>query len=203
MRTSTEIAKRPRGRPRAFDREEALNAAGQRFRTHGFAATSLDDLSEATGVNRPSLYAAFGDKRAMYLAALGRTEAWLTESFDGLLEAKLPLYEAVERMLRYSINIYLSGEKGPSGCIALNTATAEAVTDPEIRAALGRVLALEDAKVEAILAQAGSPSPAAHAAIVTGMLHSLSIRARAGETKEAMVAMAQACADLVARDCRT
>ena len=198
MRNSTEIAKRPRGRPRAFDRDAALSAAGQRFRTHGYAGTSLDDLTDATGVNRPSLYAAFGDKRALYLAALARTEQWLTGSFEGLLRADVPLHEAVARMLRYSIDIYLSGETGPSGCIALNTATVEAVTDPEIRAALGRVLALEDRMVTAILAQAGSATPAAHAAIVTGMLHSLSIRARAGESKESMTRLALDCADVVA-----
>jgi AcrR family transcriptional regulator len=171
---------------------------GQRFRTQGFAATSLDDLADATGVNRPSLYAAFGDKRAMYLAALARTEIWLTGSFEGLLRADLPLRKAVERMLCYSIDVYLSGDTGPSGCIALNTATVEAVTDPEIRDALGRVLALEDRMVEAILAKAGSPAPHAHAGIVTGVLHSLSIRARAGESKESMVAIALATADLIA-----
>lgn len=198
MRNSTEITRRPRGRPRAFDRDTALGAMGQRFRTQGFAGTSLDDLADAAGVNRPSLYAAFGDKRAMYLAALERTEAWLTGSFDGLLRANLPLRKAVERMLVFSIDVYLSGDTGPSGCIALNTATVEAVTDPEIRAALNRVLELEDRMVEAILAQAGSPSPGAHAAIVTGMLHSLSIRARAGESKESMTAIAMAAADLIA-----
>lgn len=199
MRTSTEIARRPRGRPRAFDRDAALGAAGQRFRTQGFAGTSLDDLAEATGVNRPSLYAAFGDKRALYLAALERTEAWLTGSFQGLLNADpLPLRAVVERMLRFSIDVYLSGDTGPSGCIALNTATVEAVNDPEIRAALARILALEDRMVEAILTKAGSPAPKAHTAIVTGVLHSLSIRARAGESKEAMTQIAIDCADLVA-----
>lgn len=198
MRNSTEIARRPRGRPRAFDRDAALGAAGQRFRTQGFAGTSLDDLAEATGVNRPSLYAAFGDKRALYLAALERTETWLQGSFDGLLRADLPLRDVVERMLRFSIDVYLSGDTGPSGCIALNTAPVEAVSDPEIRDALRRVLALEDRMVEAILTQAGSPAPQAHTAIVTGLLHSLSIRARAGETKEAMTRLAVDCADLVA-----
>lgn len=197
MRTGTEITRRPRGRPRAFDRDTVLGAAGQRFRTQGFAGTSLDDLAEATGVNRPSLYAAFGDKRALYLAALDSTEAWLTGSFENLLRADLPLRAAVERMLRYSIDVYLSGDTGPAGCIALNTATVEAVTDPEIRAALARILALEDRMVEAILTQAGSPAPKAHTAIVTGVLHSLSIRARAGESKEAMTRIAIDCADLV------
>jgi AcrR family transcriptional regulator len=197
MRTGTEI-KRARGRPRSFDRETVLQAAGQRFRTHGFAATSLDELADATGLNRPSLYAAFGDKRALYLAALGRTEGWLTQGFANLRKADLPLRAMLERLFAFTIDVYLSGERGPSGCIALNTATAEAVTDPGIRAALARILALEDREIEALLAQAGSKAPHVQAALVAGILHSLSIRARAGESKDAMTAIAAACVDLVA-----
>jgi AcrR family transcriptional regulator len=199
MRTSTEIEPpKKRGRPRSFDRETALQAAGQRFRTHGFAGTSLDELAEATGLARPSLYAAFGDKRALYLAALARTETWLTQGFANLHKANLPLREALTRLFAFTIDVYLSGERGPSGCIALNTASAEAVTDPDIRAALARILAIEDQGIEAILAQAGSKAPAAHAAIVAGILHSLSIRARAGESKEAMAKIAAGCVDLIA-----
>lgn len=197
MRTGTEI-KRARGRPRSFDRETVLQAAGQRFRTHGFAATSLDELAEATGLNRPSLYAAFGDKRALYLAALARTEGWLTQGFANLRKADLPLRDMLERLFAFTIDVYLSGERGPSGCIALNTATAEAVTDPEIRAALARILALEDREIEALLAQAGSDAPAAHARLAASVLHSLSIRARAGESKDAMTAIAADCVDLIA-----
>ena len=197
MRTSTKTS-RPRGRPRNFDRDAALGAAHQRFRTFGFAATSLDELAEATGVNRPSLYAAFGDKRALYLAALERTRAWLVESFGGLYRANLPLREAVSRMLHFAIGTYMTGERGPSGCIALNTATAEAVVDADIRKALADILALEDREIEAILVQAGSPAPTAHAHILGAMLHSLSIRARAGEPREALEAIAQDCVDLIA-----
>jgi AcrR family transcriptional regulator len=191
--------KRARGRPRSFDRETALQAAGQRFRTHGFAGTSLDELAEATGLNRPSLYAAFGDKRALYLAALARTEGWLTRNFEVLRQADLPLRAMLERMFAFTIDVYLSGERGPSGCIALNTAAAEAVTDPEIRAALARILAIEDREIEALLAQAGSPAPKAHAALAAGILHSLSIRARAGEPKQALARIAADCIDLIAQ----
>src|ERR1700681_4918141 len=59
-----------RGRPRAYDPEVALAKARNAFWQTGYAATSLDDLSEATGMNRPSLYAAFGDKRDLYLKTL-------------------------------------------------------------------------------------------------------------------------------------
>ena len=64
-----------RGRPRAYQPEVALGKALDLFRKDGFAATSLDDLSAATGMNRPSLYGAFGDKRELYIksyAALSR-----------------------------------------------------------------------------------------------------------------------------------
>src|SRR5437763_2654241 len=59
-----------RGRPRAYDPATALARAADRFWQAGYAGTSLDDLSEATGMNRPSLYAAFGDKRDFYLKTL-------------------------------------------------------------------------------------------------------------------------------------
>src|ERR1041384_4755004 len=60
-------APKRRGRPRAYEPEVALARALDVFWKEGFAATSLDDLSAATGMNRPSLYGAFGDKRALYI----------------------------------------------------------------------------------------------------------------------------------------
>ena len=61
------VAPKRRGRPRAYEPDVALGKALDLFRTAGFAATSLDDLSAATGMNRPSLYGAFGDKRELYI----------------------------------------------------------------------------------------------------------------------------------------
>src|SRR5215470_13614171 len=63
---------RRRGRPRAYEPDVALGKALDLFRKGGFAATSLDDLSEATGMNRPSLYGAFGDKRELYIKTYQR-----------------------------------------------------------------------------------------------------------------------------------
>jgi TetR/AcrR family transcriptional regulator, copper-responsive repressor len=198
MQDRTETAKRARGRPRAFDRDAVLQSAASRFRTRGFSGTSLDELASVTGVNRPSLNAAFGDKRALYLAALDRTYHWLEASFGGLIEARLPLRDTLERMFRFSINVYLSGTDGPEGCIALNTAIAEAPTDPQIRASLSRILELEDRSIAAMLAQAGSPDPQAHMHIVVSVLQALSIRARTGRPREELEAVAASCVDLVA-----
>ena len=62
--------KKARGRPRSFDCEAALESAMQVFWEKGYDAASLTDLTEAMGINPPSLYAAFGDKERLYLAAV-------------------------------------------------------------------------------------------------------------------------------------
>ncbi|WEJ99035.1 MAG: TetR/AcrR family transcriptional regulator [Candidatus Sphingomonas phytovorans] len=191
------MSQRPRGRPRSFDANVALKAASERFRTHGFAGTSLDDLAEATGLARPSLYAAFGDKRSLYLAALARLTDRVERSFATLGGFALPLREMVERMLLGAIQGYMSGEKGPSGCLLIGTATAEAAADPEVRAALCTFLAMEDRCIEELLTAAGSARPAASAAIVASVLHSLSVRARAGESRESLDRIARDCAAMI------
>ena len=82
---------RRRGRPRSFDVADALDRARAVFWNLGFAATSLDDLAAATGLNRPSLYAAFGDKHALYLAALERSRSEATTAVAGALAMEAPL----------------------------------------------------------------------------------------------------------------
>ena len=84
-------SKAKRGRPRAYDPEVALGNALAAFWDGGYAATSLDDLSAATGLNRPSLYGAFGDKRALYIQAYRRYREHVRETFAPLFAEKAPL----------------------------------------------------------------------------------------------------------------
>ncbi|WBY07182.1 TetR/AcrR family transcriptional regulator [Sphingomonas sp. 7/4-4] len=169
-----------RGRPRSFDPDEALGRATERFRTHGFAGTSLDDLSVATGLARPSLAAAFGDKRALYVAAIERLTARVERQLLRLGEAKLPLRELVERILIGSIDLYLTGSDGPEGCLIINTAATQAASDPQVREKVTAFLAVEDNRIAELLAAAGSPAPEAHGRLVASVVHSLSVRARSG-----------------------
>jgi len=189
---------RPRGRPRSFDPDRALAAAVERFRTRGFAGTSLDELADATGLNRPSLYSAFGDKRALYLAALERTHARAMRGFDRLTEARLPLRPMLETMFRAIIDGYLTGEDRPSGCVFISTAATASVTDEEIRTRLAEFLAMEDERIERLLADAGDAHAKMHAPIIAAIVHSLSIRARAGAPREELDALAANAIDLIA-----
>ena len=123
-----------RGRPRAYEPEVALGTALDVFWKEGFAATSLDDLSAATGMNRPSLYGAFGDKRELYIKSYESYRDDARAAMGEMFRDELPLRQLLERILRVALDMYLSGEDGPRGCFTVMTAASEAVGDPEIRA---------------------------------------------------------------------
>src|SRR5439155_4144908 len=126
-------APKRRGRPRAYQPEVALGRALDLFRKSGFAATSLDDLSAATGMNRPSLYGAFGDKRELYIKSYARYRADSRAAMAEIFKHQAPIRERLRRMFAVALDIYLSGEEGPRGCFTVMTAASEAIADPEIR----------------------------------------------------------------------
>src|SRR6202166_370447 len=123
-----------RGRPRAYEPEIALGKALDLFRKGGFAATSLDDLSAATGMNRPSLYGAFGDKRELYIKSYARYRADARAAMLDIFRDQMPIRQRLARIYAVALDIYLSREAGPRGCFTVMTAASEAVADPEIRA---------------------------------------------------------------------
>src|ERR1700689_4984900 len=122
-----------RGRPRAYQPEIALGKALDLFRKDGFAATSLDDLSAATGMNRPSLYGAFGDKRELYIKSYQRYRADARAAMIDIFRDQMPIRQRLERIYAAALGIYLSGEAGPRGCFTVMTAASEAVAAPVIR----------------------------------------------------------------------
>lgn len=187
-----------RGRPRAFDPDTALKAAAEQFRVGGYSGTSLDELAAATRLNRPSLYSAFGDKKALYLAALDRTHARAERGFVRLGQANLPLRSMLETMFGAVIDGFLTGDDGPAGCLFISTAATESVIDPDVRARIADFLTMEDVQVERLLHQAGGAAPETQARVVTAMIHSLSVRARSGATRADLDRAAQDCVDLIA-----
>jgi len=112
-------------RPRSFDPDVVLDKAAEAFRAKGFKATSLPDLEKATGLRRASLYGAFKDKHALYLAALKRYDATHAASLAAELAAAPTGRKALERLFELVV-----GECGESsGCLMANAAMERAASD--------------------------------------------------------------------------
>jgi AcrR family transcriptional regulator len=195
-----------RGRPRAYDAEAALTRALDTFWDQGFAATSLDELSAATGMNRPSLYGAFGDKQALYMTVFERYRALSRTTLARALTHDRPLREGLARVYQAALAIYLSGEIGARGCFMIGTATTDAVSKPEVRAELAAGLHELDDGFEARFRHAvdtgelpAGTDPVALARMAAAVLHTLSIRARAGETREQLEPIIAAGLDMICR----
>lgn len=108
-----------RGRPRNFDESAVLDQALEVFWRHGFQGASLAELTAAMGLSKPSLYAAFGDKEALYLKALARYADVQIARHAQVLDAEKDGRMAVENFLR-SMAIMLTDPSLPGGCFIIN-----------------------------------------------------------------------------------
>jgi TetR/AcrR family transcriptional regulator, copper-responsive repressor len=199
----TSLAPKKRGRPRAYDPGVALQRARDTFWRRGFAATSLDDLAAGMAMNRPSIYAAFGDKRALYRGAVNdyaeTSRVWLASA----LARPRPLRDGLRAVYRYARDYYLAGEDGPRGCFLIGTAITEAKGDAEVRAVVEATMTaftqtfaerFERAEREREL----SPhAPDALAQIATAALNTLAVRARTGAPPDALDALIEATIDVI------
>lgn len=196
---------RRRGRPRAYDPEAALQQATEAFWKTGYSGTSLDEISAATGMNRPSLRAAFGDKHMLYLKALhGYWEfkfARMREALEGgtLKEALMRAYEA-------ALSIYFAGEERVRGCFVIGTAITEALDDPEIRRIVTAGFQRLDADFEArlrVARDAGELTEDADletlAVLATATMHTIAVRARAGTPRAELRQLARRAVNLICR----
>jgi AcrR family transcriptional regulator len=193
-----------RGRPPAYVPEVALARATKAFWESGFAATSLDDLAAATGMNRPSLYGAFGDKHALYLKALtAYWEAGRTAIADALAPDR-PLREGLRRVYTAALDLYFPRNGQPRGCFLIGTGTTEAMRDGEVRATLAEALREIDAAFEARLRlgqDRGELAAEADADILAklagAVLHTLALRSRAGESRAELEVLADGAVALI------
>jgi len=193
-----------RGRPRAYEPDVALGKALDLFRKQGFAATSLDDLSEATGMNRPSLYGAFGDKRELYVKSYQRYREDARASMVEIFRQEMPVRQRLERIYAAALNIYLSGETGPRGCFTVVTAASEAVGDPEIRAMVLEGLTDLDKAFANCFRRAkengelpASADPAVLAQLASATIHTIAIRSRARVPRKELEAIVKGAIDVM------
>ncbi|GBD48845.1 TetR/AcrR family transcriptional regulator [Methylopila sp. Yamaguchi] len=180
------------GRRRVFDTEKALDAALGVFWAKGFEGASYADLTAATGVARPGLYAAFGNKEEMFLKALDRYD----QIFMGFFPAALREARSVDvarRALRGAAEVH-TGACTPAGCLGINGALACSDDAESIRVRL----ADRRRGAEAVLAERfvrakddgdlrDDADPAALARFVMTLSQGMSVQAKAGATREQLL----------------
>jgi TetR/AcrR family transcriptional regulator, copper-responsive repressor len=193
-----------RGRPRAYQPDVALGKALDLFRKDGFAATSLDDLSAATGMNRPSLYGAFGDKRELFIKSYQRYREDARAAMAGIFRDELPIRQRLARIYTVALDIYLSGDAGPRGCFTVMTAASEAVSDPDIRAMVLEGFSELDKAFAACFRRArekgelpASADPVVLAQLASATIHTIAIRARARTPRGELEAIVNGAIDLM------
>ena len=130
-------AHRPVGRPREFDEATVLEAAMEAFWHHGYEATSLADLCKFTGLNKGSLYQAFGDKHQLFMKALEHYAEWTFRDVAAVaFQSESPLEN-----IRAVILKVCSDSCEEKGCMMINSIVELAPHDPEVKAVLEKVSA--------------------------------------------------------------
>ena len=192
---------RPRGRPRSFDETGALEKATQVFWSKGYDGVTIDDLVAGMGVGRPSLYAVFGDKRAIFLRVLRAYAQRKGARAAKALLSPRTLRDSLAAFLRHAVES--ATEKGSArGCLLV--CVAPVVDDAEVRQFLQNATAGGTALVERRFRDAISageiPSdfPVATRAIqVTDLARGLTMRAQIGAPRKTLLKEAEEAAELV------
>lgn len=189
--SSTEIPAAKLGRPRCFCEVSALDAAMRLFWERGYEGTSIADLTEAMGINRPSLYATFGDKESLFRRAMERYAEGPMSYLSEALE-RPTAHEVIEALLYGTVN-YLADPTHPKGCMSVQGGVACGVESQGIKDELIRRRVqgesrfrerFERAKAEGDLADSINPGDLAR--YLVAVMNGLGIQAVNGANSEEM-----------------
>jgi AcrR family transcriptional regulator len=176
------------GRPPAYDRDSVVEKAQRLFWREGTASVSLDSLSAATGLHKPSLYAAFGGKSGLYAAAL---DAYIERGAPDVRGAfaRAPLRAALDSFFEADLQVFCRADEG-KGCFLVGTAVQASAGAPEIRARIEAVFAGLRRLIRARLERGVAEGDLAAATDLDGLTEilfathvALSVEARAGASR--------------------
>src|SRR5580692_9919119 len=177
------------GRPREFDTDTALEKAMRLFWAKSYEGTSVADLTETLGISRPSLYAAFGDKRSLFRVALERYAAGPAGYVAAAL-AKPTAREVAEQLLRGAADLQ-AGSSNPGGCLTVNGAIACGDEAEPVRQSLNAHrtagVALLRRRFEKAKAEHDLPKdsdPAALARFVAAVVYGMAVLASGGASRK-------------------
>jgi TetR/AcrR family transcriptional repressor of nem operon len=192
-------------RPPEFEREVVLDRAMRAFWSRGYEATSIQHLVERTGIQRGSLYGAFGDKRALFLAAIEHYDRVMTAKLLATLDAPGSGLGAIRRFFRLKVDAAQERSR-PRGCLVTNSATELASRDRRTASRIGATLGrIEAAFYRAVIRgqQAGEIDPERDARALTRFLTSsaqgLSVMAKASPERAPLEDIVQVTMEVVGR----
>jgi TetR/AcrR family transcriptional regulator, transcriptional repressor for nem operon len=172
------------GRPKEFDRDVVLDRAMQVFWSRGYEATSIEHLVARMGIQRGSLYDTFGDKRALFFAAIDHYDRVVTAKLLATLEGQGSGKGAIRRFFRLKVDLALEPGR-PRGCLVTNSTAELASRDRGTASRVGAVLAkIETAFHRAVVRaqKAGeidpTRNPRALARFLTNSAQGLSVMAK-------------------------
>ena len=197
MKTAAPALPAKKGRPLSFNREAALHQAMLLFWRHGYEATSLSDLTAAMGVTAPSIYTAFGDKRRLFLEAVGRYLSGPVTS-DSIIQGAATAEEAAWGLLQAAA-IGFTGAASPPGCLLASSAISCSAAAADVQGELAAIRRGIEARLNDKIAQAvragemaADTDADALAGHVMAVIQGLSTLARDGAPREKLMRVAAA-----------
>ncbi|RUV66799.1 MAG: TetR/AcrR family transcriptional regulator [Mesorhizobium sp.] len=183
------------GRPREFDRNQALEKARDAFWTRGYEGTSMADLVSVLGLASPRIYAAFGSKESLFREAVALYEANEGGFATRALAEEPTARRVIERMLREAVETYTRPGR-PQGCMVVSAATNCAVENDNVLHWLAEHRLARTASIVERLKQGvrdGELQPGTDAETLgdyyATLMHGLSVQARDGVPKERLHAL--------------
>jgi TetR/AcrR family transcriptional regulator, copper-responsive repressor len=193
-----------KGRPREFDTAEALSNAMIVFWRKGYRGASLEDLTDAMAINKPSLYAAFGDKERLFISAVDHYRSTFIAPAVIELTSSLDLKTGLTIFLRTIAEIVTGNRGNPPGCLIACLLNEEGCESKAIRNKLADLIGGADAAFKVVFEKHSSRlkadlSPMLAAKLLTTTMHGMATRARAGGSRRDLEQIAKAFIECIVK----